>query len=75
MLGCPLQAAYPVVTLADRHALSIGMTTVRDMACFGLYADREKLPRPDGLARDIDRALAELLAGTHQSKSLRPSAK
>ncbi len=67
MLGCPLQATYPVVPLADRHALSVGMTTVGDLACFGIYADRETLPHADGLARDIDEALAELLAGTHQS--------
>ena len=62
MLGCPLQATYPVVPLADRHALSVGMTTVRDLACFGIYADRETLPHADGLARDIDEAIAELLA-------------
>jgi len=63
MLGCPLEATYPVVPLADRHALSIGMTTVRDQACFGVYADREMLPDADGLAHDIDEAIAELLAG------------
>jgi WS/DGAT/MGAT family acyltransferase len=62
MLGCPLQTTYPVVPLADRHALSVGMTTVRDLACFGIYADRETLPQADGLARDIDEAIAELLA-------------
>jgi hypothetical protein len=62
MLGCPLQATYPVVPLADGHALSVGMTTVRDLACFGIYADRETLPNAEGLARDIDEALAELLA-------------
>jgi WS/DGAT/MGAT family acyltransferase len=62
MLGCPLQATYPIVPLADRHALSVGMTTVRDLACFGIYADRETLPHADGLARDIDEAIAELLA-------------
>jgi hypothetical protein len=63
MLGCPLEATYPVVPLADRHALSVGMTTVRDQACFGVYADRETLPDVDGLAHDIDEAIAELLAG------------
>jgi len=63
MLGCPLQATYPVVPLADRHALSVGMTTVGDRACFGVYADREALPDLDLLARDIDDALEELLAG------------
>jgi diacylglycerol O-acyltransferase len=62
MLGCPLRATYPVVPLADRHALSVGMTTVRDLACFDIYADRETLPHADGLARDIDEAIAELLA-------------
>jgi WS/DGAT/MGAT family acyltransferase len=63
MLGCPLEATYPVVPLADRHALSVGMTTVRDRACFGVYADREAFPDAGVLARDIDDAIAELLAG------------
>jgi len=62
MLGCPLHATYPVVPLSERHALSIGMTTVGDLACFGVYADRRTLPDADGLAHDIDEALAELLA-------------
>ena len=62
MLGCPLQATYPVVPLTDRHTLSVGMTTVRDTACFGVYADPAMLPDIDGLARDIDEAIAELLA-------------
>jgi diacylglycerol O-acyltransferase / wax synthase len=64
MLGCRLEATYPVVPLADRHAVSVGMTTVRDRACFGIYADREALPDAGILARDIDDAIAELLAGT-----------
>jgi diacylglycerol O-acyltransferase / wax synthase len=62
MLGCPLEATYPVVPLADRHALSVGMTTVRDRACFGVYADRATLPDAAGLARDIDEAIDELSA-------------
>ncbi len=63
MLGCPLESTYPVVPLADCHALSIGMTTVRDLACFGIYFDRETLPHADALASGIDEAIAELLAG------------
>jgi diacylglycerol O-acyltransferase len=66
MLGCPLNATYPVVPLADRHAVSIGMTTIHEQACFGVYADRESLPDADILAHDIDHAITELLAGTHQ---------
>jgi diacylglycerol O-acyltransferase len=64
MLGCELEEAYPVVPIADRHALSIGVTTIRDQACFGVYADREVLPDADLVARAIDQSLDELLAFT-----------
>ncbi|HXB66233.1 MAG TPA: wax ester/triacylglycerol synthase family O-acyltransferase [Solirubrobacteraceae bacterium] len=64
MRGCPLQAIYPVVPLADRHTVSVGMTTVGERACFGVYADREALPDADALARHIDEAVGELLAGS-----------
>jgi diacylglycerol O-acyltransferase / wax synthase len=62
MLGCELEEAYPVVPIADRHALSIGVTTIRDQACFGVYADREVLPDADLVAAAIDESVAELLA-------------
>jgi WS/DGAT/MGAT family acyltransferase len=65
MRGCPLQAAYPVVPLADSHALSIGMTSVCDRMCLGIYADREALPEAGRLARDVDAAITELVATTH----------
>jgi diacylglycerol O-acyltransferase len=61
MLGCELEEAYPVVPIADRHALSIGMTTIRDQACFGVYADRELLPDADLVAAAIDESVEELL--------------
>jgi diacylglycerol O-acyltransferase len=62
MLGCPMRAAYPVVPLADHHAVSIGMTTIHGRACFGIYTDREALPDADTLALDIDAAVGELVA-------------
>jgi diacylglycerol O-acyltransferase / wax synthase len=62
LLGCPLEATYPVVPLADQHAVSIGMTSIGERACFGVYADREVLPDAGALAGDIDNALTELLA-------------
>ena len=61
MLGCELEEAYPVVPLADGHALSVGVTTVRDGAFFGLYADDATLPDADVLAAEIDLAVDELL--------------
>jgi WS/DGAT/MGAT family acyltransferase len=62
LLGCELREAYPVVPLADGHDLSIGVTTVGERACFGLYVDPESLPDADALARDLDRSIDELLA-------------
>jgi WS/DGAT/MGAT family acyltransferase len=62
MLGCELQESYPIVPLAEGHALSIGMTTVGEDACFGLYADRETLPDADRLAAHLGEAIDELLA-------------
>jgi diacylglycerol O-acyltransferase len=62
MLGCELEEAYPVVPIADEHALSIGMTTVKDRAFFGLYADREALPDADHLAEAVEASVDELLA-------------
>jgi diacylglycerol O-acyltransferase / wax synthase len=61
MLGCELEAAYPVVPIADKHAVSIGMTTIRDQACFGLYAASEMLPDSDSLAEAMDASIDELL--------------
>ena len=60
--GCRLREAFPVVPLSDRHALSVGMTTIGDDACFGLYADTETLPDADALALDLHAALDELRA-------------
>jgi diacylglycerol O-acyltransferase len=61
MLGCELEAAYPVVPIADKHAVSIGMTTIRDQCCFGLYAASEILPDSDSLAQAMDASIDELL--------------
>ncbi len=60
MLGCELREAYPVVPMADSHAVSIGMTTVRDDVFLGVYADREALPDGDRLAELIDGAFDQL---------------
>lgn len=61
MLGCRLTEAYPVVPIADGHAVSIGVTTVGDGAYFGVYADPAALPDADALAASIDRSIDELL--------------
>jgi diacylglycerol O-acyltransferase / wax synthase len=61
MLGCELEAAYPVVPIADKHAVSIGMTTVHDLACFGFYAASEMFPDSDELAAAVNTSIDELV--------------
>jgi diacylglycerol O-acyltransferase len=61
MLGCELQEAYPVVPIAEGHAMSIGVTTICDRACFGVYADAETLPEADELVSAIHDSVDELL--------------
>jgi diacylglycerol O-acyltransferase / wax synthase len=60
MLGCRLREAYPVVPLADHHALSIGFTTVAGGAFFGIYADRDAASDAELLKDDIGDELDEL---------------
>jgi WS/DGAT/MGAT family acyltransferase len=62
MLGCELHEAYPIVPISDRHAMSIGVTTIRGEACFGVYADRRSLPDSDLVAKAIDDEVGALLA-------------
>jgi diacylglycerol O-acyltransferase len=62
MLGCELREAYPVVPMADSHAVSVGLTTVRDNVFLGVYADREALPDADRLAELVDEQFDELRA-------------
>ena len=51
MLGAELSEAYPVVPLAEQHALSVGMFSYMDHMCFGIYADPEALPEAGRLPR------------------------
>ena len=62
MRGCELKEVYPVVPLADRHAVSIGFTTTQDQAFFGVYADPKTVPDADELAVAIGDSLDELRA-------------
>jgi diacylglycerol O-acyltransferase / wax synthase len=63
MLGCRLREAFPVVPLADRHALSIGFTSIAGGAFFGVYADRDAVSDAERLAGDIGRELDGLAGG------------
>ncbi len=61
LMGCEAKVAYPVVPLTDGHGMSIGMTTIQDQACFGIYAQAELADDADRIAGGIDSAIDELL--------------
>ena len=62
MLGCRLEAAYPVVPIPDRHGLSIGMTAIEGHACFGVYVDPTVVPDAENLDAGFHEAIEGLLA-------------
>ena len=61
LMGCEVRHAYPVVPLTDGHGISIGMTTIHERACFGVYADASLAEDADRIAAGIDASIDELL--------------
>jgi diacylglycerol O-acyltransferase len=62
LLGAELEEAYPVIPLADDHALAVGVFTYRDRVCFGCSADPEALPDAGGLPSALLDGMRELAA-------------
>jgi hypothetical protein len=71
LLGAELLEAFPVVPIADGHALSIGMFSYRDRLCFGGYADPTALPIVRELPGALSVAILELTAGRPARRRLR----
>ncbi|MFM7211253.1 MAG: WS/DGAT domain-containing protein, partial [Actinomycetota bacterium] len=59
--GARMLAAYPIIPLTQRHALSIGLTSYDGRVFLGLNADRDALADLDVLVQSLRDALAELL--------------
>lgn len=66
VLGGELSEAYPVVPLADNHALSIGVFGYRDRLFFGLYADPEALPEVRDLPTALEAQILSLARGSRR---------
>ena len=81
MLGAELGAAYPVVPIAERHSLAIGMFSYRDHMFFGLYADPGDVAggardaRPAGPGDHGTRAPAPPQAAGHGTSARRAGAR
>ena len=65
-MGCEVKHAFPVVPLTDRHGLSIGLTSIHERACFGVYAQADLADEADriaaGIATELDRLLQRAAA-------------
>lgn len=58
--GARVRSIYPVIPIADRHALAVGVLTYDDHAHFAFYADPQALPRVGGLPWMLEESVAEL---------------
>jgi len=62
VLGRELQVVFPMVPLAKRQAVCVGIMSYNGQVNFGLIGDYDAIPDLDGLAGDLQNALAELAA-------------
>jgi hypothetical protein len=67
LAGAELTELYPVVPLADGHALGVAVSTYRGAAYLTLHGDRRALPDLATLAASVPTALATLDSTRHAS--------
>jgi hypothetical protein len=62
LLGAECVEVLPAIPLSEGHAVSVGVFTLRDRVCFGVYADPEALPQVGELPAALSVATLELSA-------------
>lgn len=67
LAGAELTEIYPIVPLAEGHALGVAASTYRGSAYLTLHADRRALPDLSALAATVPAALATLDTSRHAS--------
>jgi len=73
VLGARLTECYPVVPIAEDHALAIGVFSYSEQLFFGIYADPQACPDVERLPGALDREL-RALAGRSDGHA-RPAAR
>jgi len=58
--GAEVEAIYPVIPIADEHALAVGVVTYGDAIHFSCFVDPEALPAAPELPALIEESAAEL---------------
>jgi diacylglycerol O-acyltransferase / wax synthase len=72
LLGAECVEVLPAIPLSEGHALSVGVFTLRDRVCFGVYADPEALPQAGELPAALSVAMLELSATAPQASQPAP---
>jgi hypothetical protein len=71
LLGAECIEVLPAIPLSEGHALSVGVFSLRDRLCFGVYADPEALPQAGELPGAIGAAADELIGASGARGPLR----
>jgi diacylglycerol O-acyltransferase / wax synthase len=75
LLGREMTAIFPMVPLAQRQALCIGIFSYHGQLNFGLVGDYDAMADLDSFALDLEAAIGELLAATPAPKRRRAAPK
>ena len=75
MLGREMEAIFPMVPLAQRQALCVGIMSYNGQINFGLIGDFDAMADLDGFGLDLEAAIAEISAATPKVKGRKGKAK
>jgi WS/DGAT/MGAT family acyltransferase len=75
LLGRPMEAIFPMVPLAQRQALCVGIFSYNGQLNLGLIGDYDAMAELDSFALDLEAATEELAAATPKAKGRRARAK
>ncbi len=75
MLGRKMEAIFPMVPLAQRQALCVGIMSYNGQINFGLIGDYDAMADLDSFGLDLEGAIKEISAATPKSKPGKAKAK
>jgi diacylglycerol O-acyltransferase len=70
LMGRRMQRVFPMVPLAKRQALCVGIMSYDGQVNFGLIGDYEAMADLDYLGRELDASLAELVEAAGGNRSI-----
>jgi hypothetical protein len=68
VLGRKMEAIFPLVPLARRQALCVGIMSYNGQVNFGLIGDYDAMSELESFALDLEGAIAEIVGSTPASK-------